>query len=276
MKIVRIVFVFVLVFVLLIPFQNTGSGEYEHKVVNYVALGDSIASGYGLDDVQKESYVGRIAAALEKRYGAVRLTNFGKNGLRSEQLLDILTDTENKQHDAYLEAIRNADIITLSIGSNDLLQFISRDMDLDEFRENGDRIFTEACERFRENIPLILEVLTKNAPDAQLFVDNIYNPCHDISFGISEELIKNLDVMAEKYIEEINRGFETEKIQSVFNNKSGRKKEYALVDVKGAFDNSGEKLINMVVSWGNIDPHPNKEGHRVIAELIIPRISLDK
>ncbi len=130
MKIVRIVFVFVLVFVIFIPFHVTGSGEYEHKVVNYVALGDSIAGGYGLDDAEEESYVGRIAAAMEKRYGAVRVTNFGKNGLRSEQLLEILTDPANKQHDAYMAAIRKADLITLSIGSNDLLQYISRDMDL--------------------------------------------------------------------------------------------------------------------------------------------------
>ena len=84
--------------------------------------------------------------------------------------------------------------------------------------------------------------------------------------------------MAEKYIEEINNGFYTEKTQSVFHsqNINGLKQDYALVDVKGAFDNSNEKLINMAISWRNIDPHPTKEGHRVIAELIIPRISLNK
>lgn len=278
MKIVRIVFVVVLVFVIFVPAHETKPGEYEHKVVNYVALGDSIAGGYGLDDVEKESYVGRISIALEKRYGAVRVHNFGENGLRSEELLERLTDPESPQYDEYTDAIRQADIITLSIGSNDLLQYISRSTDLEEVKKDGDHIFTEACRKFSENIPKILQTITVNAPNAQLFVNNIYNPCHDISFHISEDVIKNLDKMAEKYIEEINNGFYTEKAQSVFHsqNINGLKQDYALVDVKGAFDNSNEKLINMAISWGNIDPHPNKEGHRVIAELIIPRISLNK
>lgn len=278
MKIVRIVFVVVLVFVIFVPAHKTKPGEYEHKVVNYVALGDSIAGGYGLDDVEKESYVGRISLALEKRYGAVRVHNFGENGLRSEELLERLTDPESPQYDECMDAIRQADIITLSIGSNDLLQYISRSTDLEEVKKDGDRIFTEACRKFSENIPRILQTITVNAPNAQLFVNNIYNPCHDISFHISEDVIKNLDKMAEKYIEEINNGFYTEKTQSVFHsqNINGLKQDYALVDVKGAFDNSNEKLINMAISWRNIDPHPNKEGHRVIAELIIPRISLNK
>lgn len=277
MKIVRGFVFIVLVLVMLIPCSVTESGDYEHKIVNYVALGDSIAKGYGLKDAGTESYVGRIAQALEGQYSAVRMINLGENGLRSDELLKILTDPTNKQHDTYMTAIKNADIITLSIGSNDLLQYVSRETDLDEFKKNGDRLFTQACEQFEKNIPVIIDAISDNAPQAQLFVNNIYNPCHDISFHISEKIIKNLDEMAEKYIVQINKGFETEKIQSVFNQKNkGKKKEYFLVDVKGAFENSGEKLINMVITWGDIDPHPNKEGHRVIAELIIPKISLNK
>lgn len=276
MKIVRGLFFVVLVFVMFVPYSVTRSGDYENKIVNYVALGDSIASGYGLKDADAESYVGRITEALERQYGAVRLTNLGKNGLRSEELLEILTNPEYKQHDTYMAAIKNADLITLSIGSNDLLQYVSRETDLEEFKKNGEHLFSEACEQFGENIMEIIDVISVNAPQAQLFVNNIYNPCHDSSFHISEKILKNLDQLAEKYIAQINAGFESEKVQSVFNQKNkGEKKEYYLVDVKSAFENSSEKLINMVITWGDIDPHPNKEGHRVIAELIIPKISLN-
>ncbi len=278
MKIVRVFFIVVLVFVILMPYTTAKPGDYEYKIVQYVALGDSIAGGYGLEDVQRESYVGRVAAALEDRYGAVRLKNFGENGLRSDELLDILEDEGNEQHDSYMEAIQKADLITLSIGSNDLLQYLSRDVDLQDFKKNGDRLFTEACQKFSQNIPGILDIISQNAPNAQLFVNNIYNPCNDISFGISEEMAKNLEQMAEQYIQKLNKGFETKRVQSVFNPKKKSKKsqKYALVDVKGAFENSDEKLINMMISWRSIDPHPNREGHRVIAELIIPQIDLDK
>lgn len=301
MKIVRVFFIFILIFTALMPGTEIESGDYEHKIIHYVALGDSIAKGYGLEDVDRESYVGRIAQALEGQYGAVRLTNFGKNGLRSEQLLEILTDEDHEQHKKYMEEIERADLITLSIGSNDLLQYLSVDMDLEEFEEQGDEIFTKACERFWQNIPQIIDVIHSHAPQAQLFVNNIYNPCNDVSFDLSAQL----DAMAEKYIVKMNEGFVSREVQSVFHpqNGGGKPEEsqqpenrmlseerqqsdksertaenngYELVDVKQAFEQADEKLINMVVSWGEIDPHPNREGHKKIADEIIPRLSVGK
>ena len=100
MKIVRGVVLVAIVGMYLLADAVVDSGDYKYKIVNYVALGDSIAKGYGLEDVENESYVGRVANALEQQYGAVNVTNFGKNGLRSEQLLDILEDEENEQHES--------------------------------------------------------------------------------------------------------------------------------------------------------------------------------
>lgn len=275
MKIVRVVFAVVLIFVIFIPSALAETGDYEHKIVNYVALGDSIASGYGLDDVKSESYVGRIAETLEERYGAVRLVNFGKNGLRSEQLLDALVNEKNEQYTKYRTELQKADLITLSIGSNDLLQYLSLDTDLEEFRKHGDEVLTEACRRFAQNIPRIIDAIHKQAPGAQLFVNNIYNPCNDSSFAIAEKYIDDLDLMAEKYIQKMNEGFASEEVRSVFHS-SARSGGYTLVDVKKAFEKTDERLINMVFSWRNVDPHPNKEGHRVIADEIISNISLKK
>lgn len=275
MKIVRVVFAVILIFVLFAPSVLVGTGDYEHKIVNYVALGDSIASGYGLDDVRSESYVGRIAGMLEERYGAVHLVNFGRNGLRSEQLLDVLINEKNEQYGEYRTELQKADLVTLSIGSNDLLQYLSLDTDFEEFKKRGDQVFTEACERFAQNIPRIIDAIHKQAPGAQLFVNNIYNPCNDSSFAIAEKYIDNLDIMAETYIQKMNEGFASEEVRSVFNSGAGNDR-YTLVDVKRAFEKTDEKLINMVFSWRNVDPHPNKEGHRVIAEEIISNISLEK
>ena len=275
MKILRVIIVTVAICLILFPPAVADSGDYEHKIVNYVALGDSIAKGYGLEDVDAESYVGRIAQALEDQYGAVRLTNFGKNGLRSEQLLDILTNEDNEQYDDYRLQLQKADLVTLSIGSNDLLQYLSTDTDFKQFKQNGDEILSGACERFGENLPQIIDAIHAQAPQAQLFVNNIYNPCNDSSFNIPEKFVQNLDTMAEKYIEKMNNGFVSERVQSVF--KSGNTGgTYTLVDVKGAFEETDERLINMVFSWGNIDPHPNSEGHRIIADQIISKICLGK
>lgn len=278
MKIVR-----VLVWVLcgisfFLPSVSTTPGDYEQKIVHYVALGDSIAGGYGLEHAETESYVGRIAQALEIKYGAVEVTNFGENGLRSDELLEILENPDNEKHDKYLKAIQGADLITLSIGSNDLLQYLSKDFDVEELKEKGDQLFASACDRFQKNIPLVLQRIIENAPQAQLFVNNVYNPCRDISFCLTDKILKNLDEMAENYIIRLNRGFQTQEVKSVFASKSQaqKKQKYILVDVKYAFEKSDKKLINMMISLRSIDPHPNREGHRVIAEQIIPKIQLNK
>lgn len=278
MKIVRgLVFVGLLV-IWMFKEAVLDSGDYESKIVNYVALGDSIAKGYGLEDAESESYVGRISLALEERYGAVRVTNLGENGQRSEQLLDILVNEENEKHSHYIQKIQNADMITLSIGSNDLLQYVSIGMDLNELQKRGEEIFFNACLLFQDNILQIINCIRQEAPQAQLFINNIYNPCNDVSFQFPDEIVKNLDELAETYIDQINTGFQQDRVQEVFanTNEACAREQYVLVDVKNAFDKSNSKLINMAFAWGDVDPHPNAEGHREIAELIIPRIALNK
>ena len=87
--------------------------------------------------------------------------------------------------------------------------------------------------------------------------------------------------MAETYIVKMNEGFVSEEVQSVFHSMNSgdvekRDEGYELVDVKQAFEQADEKLINMVISWKEIDPHPNREGHKRIADEIIPKLSLQK
>ncbi len=276
MRAVRFFFLGVMMMTLVLAKAPMGTGQYEEKVVNYVALGDSIASGYGLENVEEQSYVGQVAQAVENKYGAVKVHNLGENGLRSEQLLAILEGRSKEQHQQYMDAIREADLITLSIGSNDLLQFISVKTDFNELREHGDEWLRGACEKFKNNFPKILEIIQKEAPQAQVFVNNVYNPCKDVSYGLPKEMVQNLEELAGRYIDDINMGFCGQQVQEVFANQNTgkREKKYRLVDVNEAFCCSRERLINMVFSWGEIDPHPNAAGHKTIAKLIIPYISV--
>ena len=68
--------------------------------LHILALGDSIALGYGLEDKEQEAY----GAVLAKKAGA-KFTNEGINGLRSEDLIERLEAGE------YDEQIKDADII---------------------------------------------------------------------------------------------------------------------------------------------------------------------
>ena len=79
---------------------------------DYVALGDSLATGFGAF----KGYVPRYEAHIETDTGvAVTRTNLGQNGWTSSQLLSAL-----RSDPTFRRAIREAEIVTWNIGGNDL------------------------------------------------------------------------------------------------------------------------------------------------------------
>src|SRR3712207_5265911 len=79
---------------------------------DYVALGDSLATGFGAF----RGYVPRYEAHVETDTGAtVTLTNLGRNGWTSSQLLYAL-----RNDPTFRRAIRGAEVLTWDIGGNDL------------------------------------------------------------------------------------------------------------------------------------------------------------
>ena len=79
---------------------------------DYVALGDSLATGFGAFT----GYVPRYEAYIETDTGvAVTRTNLGQNGWTSSQLLSAL-----RNDPTFRRATREAEIVTWNIGGNDL------------------------------------------------------------------------------------------------------------------------------------------------------------
>lgn len=236
------------------PVIYVGSGDNVSATVRYVALGDSIASGYGLKNPEEESYVGRVENYLEEQYDYVLKTNFGKNGQRSGELLDILSNPENKDYRKYRATLQYADIITLSIGSNDLLHLIKVDVNMEEMVRGQQEEFENACREFAENFPKIIREIRAINPDAEIYANNIYNPAKGISSfsGIYD--------VAEHYINCLNQAF-------------GESGLYHLVNIKQGFDGQERSMVNVSLKGREIDPHPSGEGHELIARLVIKEIA---
>lgn len=233
-----------------IPEETVGSGDLVSSTLRYVALGDSIAYGYGLKDREEQSYVSLVRKHLEKQYDYVITSNFGTNGMRSDGLLEILTNPEDKQYKKYRATLQYADVVTVSIGSNDLLHLVKLDLNMESLIENGQEMFQEACEEFQRNFPQIIKEIRKINPTARIYADNIYNPAKGLSsFG-------SIYDVAEHYISLMNQCF----YQS---------DEYCLVDIKAGFDDTESSLINVSWKGREIDPHPSAKGHERIAELVI-------
>ena len=136
-----------------VPEEKASSGDITSTSIRYVALGDSIAYGYGLSDRKEQSYVELIRKNLETKYDSVFVTNFGENGMQSGELLDILTNPERKEYKKYRATIKHADFVTISIGSNDLLHLIQLDLNMEEMIKRDAHKFDEACVQFATTFP---------------------------------------------------------------------------------------------------------------------------
>lgn len=232
------------------PVKYAGSGDSVSTTIRYVALGDSIAYGYGLEDKEEDSYVGQVRKYLEQKYDYVVATNFGENGMRSDELLDILTNPKNKNYRKYRATLSYADVVTISIGSNDLLHLIKLDFNMEEMIREGAGKFRKACLDFSVNFPKIIKEIRSINPSVKIYANNIYNPAKGLS--------SYADVydVAERYINLLNKAFTTTK-------------EYDLVNIKEAFDKQEKSMINVSLKGRDIDPHPSREGHELIGQMVI-------
>ena len=87
------------------PVAAAGASHAER----YVALGDSISSGYGLE-YETEKFTQQVA-----NENHLSLTSLAQNGETSGTLLERLGDPE------VASAVAQADVITITVGGNDLL-----------------------------------------------------------------------------------------------------------------------------------------------------------
>lgn len=93
----------------------------------YVALGDSITTGYGLNSPTTESF-----AALLAEKGNFALTNLAEDGETTETLLQTIQNNST--------GIKKADVITITIGGNDLMnvlyEFLAKKYNADETNQD--------------------------------------------------------------------------------------------------------------------------------------------
>lgn len=241
----------------------------------YTALGDSISNGYyGAQEPEVTSYPVLLAGDLHKISGRqILMSRFTKNGLTTKKLNTTVLEESEVQ-----ELLGHADVITLTIGSNDLMnefKKVSREILDNETRfSTADEALIALQEGIAENPLLLMSVASAiggwdygsfeeqwvlameniclyRKEDSQMAVTTIYNPME------SRELPGTLNVVVESVISGMNE------IMWKYAEDYG----YCVVDL---FDSGIEELTQ------SDGLHPDQEGQDMIRMLMENELDLGR
>lgn len=256
-------------------------GAEETETKTYLALGDSISTGYRLNNPQQESFPALVAEDC-----GFTLVSQAQDGETSATLLGKLTSG------ALADDVAKADVITLTIGGNDLMNalysYLSEKtgglMNAEQIQaalESGNTQviataaqvlpgFAESAEakdaltQFTVNLAGILKAIETRNPEARIIITTQYNPYSYFAtqYGTMVPQAATISSAFEAGIGAIN---------TVIRAVAGDK--YLVADVYTAFANAEQNPCNASVSMGmplkiDLDFHPNAFGHTLIAGVV--------
>ncbi|MEH7011685.1 GDSL-type esterase/lipase family protein [Neobacillus niacini] len=157
-------FLFCVILILLGTYTGISGSSASPKVINLVALGDSITHGIG--DPTKKGYIEILKVKLEeKRNNPVQVSNFAIPRYTTDKILEQLHDEKIKME------IKKANYIILYIGTNDFRKGANH-----QFNPLNVKRINEGKVRFISNLHKILENVRKDNSAAPIFVLGLYQP----------------------------------------------------------------------------------------------------
>ncbi|PTY73831.1 hypothetical protein B5V88_16615 [Heyndrickxia sporothermodurans] len=144
----------------------------ERRIIRYCAIGDSLTVGIGSDIFSKgfiTRYVYLTRQALNTR---VHPAVFGKTGATTGDILKSLN------HPFLYKGIKEADIITITAGGNDLIDAAKQFL-----QDKKEEDFFIALEKGKRNLEDIIKRLTDIKQNDQRYIIrmmNLYNPFPEI------------------------------------------------------------------------------------------------
>ncbi|MGN0601467.1 MAG: SGNH/GDSL hydrolase family protein [Oscillospiraceae bacterium] len=268
--------------VLIFTLNITAFAQKEYKEIQVdvppkiVFLGDSIATGYGLEGYENgksncNSYANQLSQEYKSELNGKCITqseNYAIDGQTSSELLEKL----NKG--VYDNSLKNCDAVVISIGGNDLLSILwglfSKYTSVDSLEDENNFNLSEIVKTitnmsseldnnlkaFDNNISKIASCINKKS-NAVLIIQTLYNPFNQFTE------ITQLKDFAEQKISALN--------DIILTHKDDADSEYLIADVYSDFVNKGSELTRI----NSMDIHPNQQGHNVIAQRVDKTIRLE-
>lgn len=150
------------------PTSTTKKDPDLKEVIHYVAIGDSLTEGIG-DTTNSGGFVPIAAQAISDQFqlNGIEVDNFGKSGDRSDQILKRIKKNEEIQ-----EALETADIISITVGGNDLMKALKVDI----LNNVTVEMFNKPMQTYQKQLQNIFTEIRAYNQDASIYVLGIYNP----------------------------------------------------------------------------------------------------
>ena len=161
--------------------------------LNYLLLGDSIAEGFGIKNPDEASY-GKIIADTN----GYNYKNDAIMGRNSVGLVNHLTNDEE-----YINDVKWADIISVSIGGNDFLLDHAALLIVEGIIFNDYSKFDKIGETFYENFSKSMDRIHEINPNAKILVQLLYTSwTFDFARKPYKQAAKRINDAIIKYVEE--------------------------------------------------------------------------
>lgn len=214
------------------------------KKVYYLALGDSLANGDGAYGKEIRSYSDYVSDYLKnKNLLETYVDEFAQSGYRTTDLINSITDNKkvsvNKKQVTLQNALIKADLVTVSIGANDILNKINTESPIDYAS------LYNYIDDLGDDLEELLSLMREYCKEDIVLV-GYYNPY--------------------PYLNNVN----TDNVFSYLNSKYEKiSKEYDViyVEISTLFKENPQFLPN------ENDIHPSKDGYRAISGEIISAVN---
>ncbi|NPV90427.1 MAG: hypothetical protein HPY50_06620 [Firmicutes bacterium] len=168
----------------------TGCQPENKKDVSYLALGDSLAAGQTPYSTHDKGYPDFIAEKIKANGYDLTYHNLGISGINTSDMIEGL----EQDYKGVNELIAEADLITIDIGGNDLINRIKRSRGFIEYdRQEVDG----AVKKAGANLESIIKMIKKQKPDVVICVIGYYAQLPPRGQEISD-LIKALNDSLQK------------------------------------------------------------------------------
>ncbi|MBL1224645.1 SGNH/GDSL hydrolase family protein [Enterococcus sp. BWR-S5] len=243
------------------PYFNTQNVKDTNKnnkeLVKYVAIGDSLTEGVG-DLTNSGGFIPIVAKDIQEKFqlNAVEIENFGKNGDRSDQILKRIKKSEDIQ-----KQLGEADMITLTVGGNDLMKVIKGDV----FKLTIDS-FDKPLASYQKQMTSLLDEIRKYNEEAPVYVLGIYNPFYLYFPEITEmqQIVTNWNAGTEAVVDE------QEKMYFIPINDLLYKGVDGDVGITGSEedDTGSEDAVTNNAIYEEDHFHPNNLGYQLMANAV--------